>query len=213
LSNNSTGALELSVTVASGTAQVESGGKTTLLNKNDVRKFVDAQPRDKKRDGPPGNLEMKLKPPEMLTAEAVLDNEKDLKLTDDQKLKLSIMVGKFRATSDILAKDAKIKELFADQQTAERDGDDNLARSFRSKIKDRSDELLIGTEPIGDPMEILNDDQRLKIEPSIRAFRREMRGPPGSGGPNHPPPRPPFPPPHPPGDGRQQGNEGRPPPF
>ena len=207
LANNSTGALELSVTVASGTAQVDAGGKTTVLNKNDVRKFVDNQPRDKKRDGPPLDIALKLKSPEMLSTEAILDHIADLKLTDDQKLKLLALLGKFRATAATLAKDAKIKELFVEQRDAEHDGNDGLARALRQQVKQRSDEVLSGSEILGDPLDILTDDQRIQIEPSIRAYRRDMRGPPGSGGPNHPPPHPSFPPPHPP------GGDDRPPPF
>lgn len=204
--------LVLSVTLASGTAEVECAGKKTLLSEAGVtRRFsedVERKTEALDRDDPRPHL----KPPEMRATQAILDQEKKLELTPEQVKQLKEIIGKFVKVEQ----DPKVQELHAQVKAAREKQGPEAGRAFEDQIRARADEILESEGHPGDPMAVLTDSQRRIIGPTVREIMREKHGPMGPNGEDRefPPrrenddrPHPPPPPPPRHGDG---GND-RPP--
>ncbi|MEI6233557.1 MAG: hypothetical protein WCT04_10925 [Planctomycetota bacterium] len=200
-SNNALHAM--TVTVASGTVDVDCAGKITQLNQvGSTRRFVENNASEKIADKTPAPLsEFKLTPPEQRVAETILDNEKRLSLSADQKKQLFDMIERFKSINAIMDKDSKIKGMVSNLREAEKLHDDDAVHRIKVRIRKSAEDLMGADARVGNPMDVLTEDQRRSMDPFVREFLREMHAPPpgrGEGDGIRPPPRP-FPPQHPPG--------------
>lgn len=192
----------LSVTVASGSAQVEFNGKFSKLEAGESRIFSDAKGKGNDLSGP------RIRPPEQYTLDVIKEHLKELYLTPEQQSQLIDMEQKMNESNAKLKGDEKLRHLMEKQRIAEETQDREAMDAARDEIKLRKDQVL-GPRPFGNPMDFLNDSQRRTMEPYLRD---RPKSPLGDGEPQHPPhpppPRPLFPqfPPPP-------GKEGRPPPL
>ncbi len=196
----------LSVTVASGSAQVEYKGKLSKLDAGESRVFCDVKANGNEGRGPDPSGP-RIRPPEQYTLDIIMEHAKELGLTAEQQAQLSNMEQKMNEANAKLKNDEKMKQLMDKQHSAEATHDRESMDSIRDEIKTRKDQVL-GPRPFGNPMDFLNESQRRTMEPFLQD---RPKGPLGNGGePPHPPPppRPLFPlfPPPP-------GKEGKPPPF